>query len=133
MSDITEQLKELIEQRDEAVKDKLEAEAENAAFHLLVKSLLEDLKIAGWEDDYTSFMLQTITDSNKVVNDERPTIVEAYAISSLYASKLEGLCVDLTKIIDSEGSHMVTITQTMLAIYNDSYKSIMAKRPSASE
>ena len=103
------------------------AENENASFHILIRPLLEELKLCGWEEDYAITMLNQIIAYSERVDSDNPTIADIAAIHTLYASKLESLCRDIADIADSTGMNTVNLNMAILLAYESSYNYIMSQ------
>jgi hypothetical protein len=112
--------------QDETYYTRLElAENENAAFHILVRPLLAELKLCGWGEDYATYMLGEMVKSKARVDSKDPTVADMFAINTMYASKLEDLCRDIAKIADPSGVNQANLDMTILAAYESSYKYVM--------
>lgn len=99
MSSMSYEIEQLRKQLAEANELRQKAEDENNAIKLLLRPLLLELKICGWEEDYTTFMLGDMAGNGRVDQVE-PTISELAGIYTLYSGKLEDLVFAMADIID---------------------------------
>ena len=77
------------------------AEHENDSFHLLVTSLLEDLKAVGW-DDYHTFMLNEIIKYRADRKIDWPSPAEQVAIYRIYLQRLEERLYSACDMLDPD-------------------------------